>query len=40
MTLLGAIIAGGEARRFGADKAAARLKGVALIDHVDRKSVV
>ncbi len=36
MTLLGAIIAGGEARRFGADKAAARLKGVALIDHVAR----
>lgn len=36
MTLLGAIIAGGEARRFGADKAAARLNGVALIDHVAR----
>lgn len=36
MTLLGAIIAGGEARRFGTDKASARLKGVALIDHVAR----
>lgn len=33
MTLLGAIIAGGEARRFGADKGAALLGGVALIDH-------
>ncbi len=36
MTLLGAIIAGGEARRFGADKAVARLNGVALIDYVAR----
>ena len=36
MTLLGAIIAGGEARRFGADKGAAQLGGVALIDHVAR----
>ncbi|GLT02761.1 molybdenum cofactor guanylyltransferase [Sphingobium jiangsuense] len=34
MTLLGAIIAGGAARRFGADKGAALLGGVALIDHV------
>ncbi len=34
MTLLGAIIAGGEARRFGADKGAALLNGTALIDHV------
>lgn len=34
MTLLGAIIAGGEARRFGADKGAALLGGVALVDHV------
>tara|TARA_R110000787_G_scaffold94582_1_gene197332 strand:- start:110 stop:655 length:546 start_codon:yes stop_codon:yes gene_type:complete len=34
MTLLGAIIAGGAARRFGADKGAALLGGVALVDHV------
>jgi len=34
MSLLGAIIAGGAARRFGADKGAALLGGVALIDHV------
>lgn len=34
MTLLGAIIAGGEARRFGADKGEALLGGIALIDHV------
>ena len=34
MTLLGAIIAGGKARRFGADKGAAQLGGVALVDHV------
>ena len=33
MSLLGAIIAGGSARRFGADKGAALLGGVALIDH-------
>lgn len=32
--MLGAIIAGGAARRFGADKAAALLGGRALIDHV------
>jgi molybdenum cofactor guanylyltransferase len=32
--LLGAIIAGGGARRFGGDKAAALLNGRALIDHV------
>ncbi len=32
--ILGAIIAGGVARRFGADKGAALLNGVALIDHV------
>jgi len=31
---LGAIIAGGQSRRFGADKGAALLNGVALIDHV------
>lgn len=36
MKLLGAIIAGGAARRFGADKGAALLGGVALIDHVAR----
>lgn len=34
MTILGAIIAGGAARRFGADKAAVLLHGTALIDHV------
>jgi len=34
MRLLGAIIAGGAARRFGADKGAALLGGKALIDHV------
>jgi molybdopterin-guanine dinucleotide biosynthesis protein A len=33
MARLGAILAGGEARRFGADKAAALIGGVALIDH-------
>lgn len=32
--LLGAILAGGEARRFGADKAMALLAGRPLIDHV------
>ena len=30
--VLGAVLAGGRARRFGADKAAARVNGVALID--------
>ena len=35
MRLLGAIIAGGQGRRFGGDKAAALLDGKALIDHVD-----
>lgn len=34
MTLLGAIIAGGGAKRFGGDKGAARIAGRALIDHV------
>ena len=34
MTVLGAIIAGGISRRFGGDKAAARLGDMALIDHV------
>jgi len=34
MKRLGAIIAGGQSRRFGADKGAALLGGVALIDHV------
>ncbi|MEG3087633.1 molybdenum cofactor guanylyltransferase [Sphingomonas sp. PB4P5] len=33
MTLLGAILAGGEARRFGSDKALAVLEGRTLIDH-------
>ncbi|THD34595.1 MAG: molybdenum cofactor guanylyltransferase [Sphingomonas sp.] len=32
--ILGAILAGGAARRFGSDKAMARLQGRALIDHV------
>lgn len=36
MSILGAIIAGGGARRFGADKGAALLCGVKLIDHVAR----
>ena len=34
MRILGAIIAGGQARRFGADKAAAQLDGKSLLDHV------
>lgn len=34
MSRLGAIFAGGQARRFGADKAAATIAGVALIDRV------
>lgn len=34
MKTLGAIIAGGKAKRFGADKAAAMLNGRPLIDHV------
>jgi len=34
MTILGAILAGGEARRFGSDKARTLLHGRALIDHV------
>jgi molybdenum cofactor guanylyltransferase len=34
MKLLGAIIAGGQGRRFGGDKGAAMLGGKALIDHV------
>ena len=34
MSRLGAIFAGGMARRFGADKAAAEIDGVALIDRV------
>ncbi|MEO0499741.1 MAG: molybdenum cofactor guanylyltransferase [Pseudomonadota bacterium] len=36
MRVLGAILAGGEARRFGGDKAAALWRGTALIDHVAR----
>ena len=32
--ILGAIFAGGQARRFGGDKAAALLDGMALLDHV------
>lgn len=39
MTLLGAILAGGAARRFGADKGAALLGGVALLGHVARALV-
>lgn len=34
MTVLGAIIAGGRGRRFGADKGAALLHGRPLVDHV------
>lgn len=34
MSLLGAIFAGGAARRFGSDKAAAEIDGVAMIDRV------
>lgn len=34
MKLLGAIIAGGQARRFGSDKAAALLQGRPLVEHV------
>ncbi len=34
MTILGAIFAGGASRRFGGDKAAAQIGGVAMIDHV------
>lgn len=34
MMILGAIIAGGQSRRFGGDKAAAMLHGKALIDHI------
>lgn len=34
LRILGAIIAGGQARRFGADKAAALLGGRSLLDHV------
>ena len=34
MTVLGAIFAGGAARRFGSDKAAAGIGGVAMIDRV------
>ena len=34
MKILGAIIAGGQARRFGSDKAAALVDGRALLDHV------
>ncbi len=34
MTILAAIFAGGAARRFGSDKAAARIDGRAMIDHV------
>lgn len=33
MTLLGAILAGGQSSRFGSDKAVAMLRGKSLIDH-------
>jgi molybdenum cofactor guanylyltransferase len=36
MKLLGAILAGGQSRRFGSDKALALLDGIALIEHVRR----
>jgi molybdopterin-guanine dinucleotide biosynthesis protein A len=35
--LLGAIFAGGQARRFGSDKAVAEIDGIALIDRVARQ---
>ena len=31
--LLGVVLAGGQARRFGGDKAVATLAGIALLDH-------
>ncbi len=34
MKLLGAILAGGQSRRFGSDKAAAVIDGIPLIEHV------
>jgi molybdenum cofactor guanylyltransferase len=34
MKILGAILAGGQSRRFGSDKAKALFKGKALLDHV------
>jgi len=34
MSIIGAIFAGGAARRFGSDKAAALIKGLPMIDHV------
>ena len=34
MKILGAILAGGQSRRFGSDKAEALFKGKALLDHV------
>ena len=36
MRLLGAILAGGRSRRFGSDKAAAAVDGVAMLDRVAR----
>ena len=36
MTILGAILAGGQSRRFGSDKAQAMLGGVSLIERVGR----
>lgn len=36
MKILGAILAGGKARRFGSDKAHAEIEGVRMIDHVAR----
>ena len=34
MRVLGAILAGGQSRRFGSDKASASLDGKSLLDHV------
>ncbi|WP_157217235.1 molybdenum cofactor guanylyltransferase [Flavisphingomonas formosensis] len=34
MSILGAIFAGGQARRFGSDKAAVEIDGIAMLDHV------
>lgn len=40
MKILGAIFAGGSARRFGSDKALAQIEGKAMIDHVAARLAV